>query len=413
MKVIRKHVPLIITVAVLLFILIMALQLRESKEDGTFKLLDLEGNRTALEEFVVNGELKDGYHRTEFSIRSGEVTTETEVYGQPAYRVPDWYARGFITLLDGEQYEVWNYQNYAEITHRDWVDSSKNSYARVDYSGLYSGQRSYTNPIEYGLAKVKDQIFFTVPTSKEFTGTNGIYAVKFSDDNRRTEESNMIVEIPLDQNKQKDAPALEVMGLESVGDQLALLLMEGEELVVQSYTTDGKLLGEGRIPFKARLTATSSETVRYDMRYEAFSDPDQHTLILGFRSYGPEQDEAVMTWMTFDISNGADGMEPVEVRYSEGNIDHNDLTYAREIDGKFIVIQTVSVDQEDIHMAIYHKRLLVHVFEAGQLVYKGELQTDVNDDLIRVIHRRDSYGYGNQDHRYFDKIEITRRREAQ
>lgn len=353
MKEIRKHLALVISAAILLFIIFIATQLYFAKNDSLFKLVDLEGSRAALEDVELSGELMDGFHQTEFSIDGGTVSTDTKILGQPHYRTPERYPRMY-TVMEGGEYEVWNYRYYADITYRDLNDNSSTASTKVNYSELYPtvGEASYTNPFEYGLAIIDDQVYFTVPTAKPFTGTNAIHALTFFEGGiSPKEETHHIASFSLAQNKQEDAPSLDVLGLEAVGNQLALILVEGDQLVVQAFNTDGQKVGEARAPNFVLHTggAAYPDADKYYEAYEAFRDAAGQTLTLSFRSTRSTQSESVYSYISF---------------------------------------------------------------EQGGLVYKGELETDVNDDLIRVINQRDGYGYSNWEHRYYDHVQLMRRGEA-
>lgn len=229
--------------------------------------------------------------------------------------------------------------------------------------------------MEYGLAFIRDNVYFTVPTSAKSSGVNGIYELSFEEDG----ENRTVTEYSLDQNK--DGGSFEVLGLEAAGDKLALILEDNGQIKVRGYDSkSGQQVGE----------ITLAQTEDYFQRYEAYSN-DQTLNLVFQRSTDNTNQDSQFHKVVFSV-DFTDGMKLID----QTNLDYEDSeVYMRSRmtmlyrDAKLYVVftSTEAETPEGVYLEFVHPmHLLIRVYEAGMPIYEGELMTDVNDDGIRFIN---------------------------
>lgn len=387
------------------------------RDNGTFALKDLAGSRSALDGVAMTGELRDGYHMTRFRLEGGELKTNTELFrqmqdtfwlsfqngGGNARRVGDLQVSAFAT---GSSYDIrtqrWEKNGSMLSADREAIVSP--SIHAVDSTA------GYTNYLDYGVAGVGDRLFFTVPVTFGYTGRSGIYELNlFSwglpEKWRSQYPSRKIAEIDLDANKDNGQPKVAVLGMEAVGSKLAVILAQGDDLIVRSFDSDsGEQLGEAAVP-DFRLDD-------YDARYAAVSDTESGILNLGFESLKTRKELI----LSFDLSGGVRIANAVRADYSEDGTDDklNDIHYLRYVNGKLYVMKTAHVAKTgDYNRESYDvslpTRCLIYVYEQSRLAYKGELITDMNQDKIGMIissEMNGSYRYEPKEYRRFMNFKI-------
>lgn len=401
-RLLKRHLLIPALIAAVIVIASMAMNVHAAKDNGTFYLKDLYGDRMALEDAVIRGELLDGYHRTVFRIADGGVHTETQIFDQPE---PSFLHRSIIgKLINGLDYTVYVTGSQYEIQYRD-RSGSRFGHAKVG-TGLVNRKsgnvNTFTNPLEYGLANVGDKIFFTVPTTWDYTGTNGIYALDFYPRPDQAEPSaRRLASIDLNNNDPNKASGIEVLGLEAVGDKLALLLVEdNRRLIVRGYDSgDGSFIGEAAVDHFALAGRPEArqpgavQTGRHNEGFASFADPEAMTLNLSFRRSDDTalRDHPSLTILSFDLSDGVRLIGEVKENFTDGEEDHYyGVMSVNHLGGKLYVAMTVreTEEQSGVPFEIGRPiRFMIYVYEERTLVYKGELMTDQNDDLIRVLNQ--------------------------
>lgn len=465
----RKHLAIPLLIIALALIGGMFAKLYLSKDEGTFYLQDLYGDRSALEGVTISGDLRDGYHRTHFSIRGSQVVTATDFYEKNPGGFSHRHSVGAAKIIDGIQHEarpslVGEYD--FDITYQDrrnpkhmitgtgYVktgltfhdpNKSTNTDMIMDYTdtemitgtntnagsgttgagstNVSSRQYFFANDLNYGITRIGDKVYFTVPTTSGYTGMNGIYEITdFSVGGflRPAEKAaRELVAIDLDNNGKEGAPKVEVLGLEAVGDKLVLILSEDNKLTLRGFDShSGAELGQVTldIAFRDRENvkdpSDSKEETHY-AAYEAFIDHDVQVINLIFSRGPAEPDEVKTTMLSFDLSDGVKWIDTVKESYSREEIDRfYDTTLISHRQGKLYVVKTLR-DSEEKSQIPYDiarpKHLMIYVYENAKLVYKGELVTDMNDDVIHVRNLPPStggFGYDEVRYRNFDNVRI-------
>lgn len=435
----KNHALLFSLIAAIVVIGVMSGSIYAKKDQGTFDIKDLLGTREAIADIVISGDLKDGYHRTGFRIEQGQVKTSTVLLEQPIFSAPRRYNPGSNKWMDGFEYYISNGGLLYEIVANDKRGNvpipigTATVSPHVNYTNKdpQDTSVSYTNYLEYGLAKIGEKVYFTLPTTRGHTGENGIYELKFSDNwgyrgitGDSGLEARTVTTFSLDKNKPGLGTSIEILGLEAVGSSLALIAVEDNQLVVRSYDSDsGNQLGELIIPHfflagrpKADLSENSGGETYYEI-YEAISDNDQNMLHLSFNrssSLAAEAGTNNKTMISIDFANGMKLNEMIKESFTEGEEDNYSGVLAMSYrNGKFYVVKTMKSRLEEGNQPIFDialpRRFMIYVYQASKVIYKGELITDLNDDNIRAINvspQDRGFGYNQSDYRFFDSLHI-------
>lgn len=424
----KKHTALPVLAAAIALVVAFALNVYAKRDDGTFILRDLAGSRDAIGQVAISGELSDGYHRTVFRLQEGRLNTSTELFEQP--RLADWYrySAGGAKRIGDKEYSIMDNSNTFNITSRKRADNG--SFFIPDGNALVTPSISlnrknnaatYANPLEYGLAKVGDKVYFTPPVTVGTTGASGIYELRFfewglgSVIDRDAYAARKIADISLEANAEGNAPGIEILGLETVGSKLALLSVERNELRIRSYDSEsGKWLGETAVPdfyLPGRPgTDSSMQAASYSESYEAHSDSGHDTLNLSFRGSSAQR-----LMLSIDFTDGVKVVHTVKTAFADGEEDSiRSLSFLNYRNGKLYVVKTLREPRTDPNDPALDLALPLHfyiyVFEQSKLVYKGELETDMNEDSFQSINRMAasgrSFGYDQKDFRHFSNISV-------
>lgn len=418
------HLALPVLVIALLLIGSQFMQVNADRDKGIFYLKDHQGERSALADVTISGDLGDGFHKTLFHLagNSSHVVTHTQVYDPPR---EVWNNSLTLDKLKGNLRYDLIYQP-SSIAVRDPKDPNSYWTASVmpniteydDKDQPKEGNSStYTNRLEYGLAKIGDQPFFVVPSTNHYVGISGIYKLNFIDARSNlgeTPPSEALVTFGLDKNKELAPSEIQVLGLEAVGDKLALILEEDQKLVIRSYDSkSGELLGEAAADDFTVSNSYLAETKRtFNESYEAYSDDQSNRLCIAFMS-GYDQGLVHKTIWSFDFSDGVKLLDETDINYKDlRETDKHNMQSIRYLNGKLYVIYSNlkmegNTDDEMLFNPYQPKQLIIQVYGTHKLLYEGELVTDQNDDLINFLnYNRDSFTYDPAYNREFDHIVV-------
>lgn len=429
----KKHAALPLLAVALIVIAAMGLNTYGMRNNGTFELKDLSGSRKALGDAAISGELRDGYHRTAFRLQDGQVDTQTEIFAQPAWAEVYRYNPGRTKRLGDMEYSVQNTLTSYEISSR----KRKYSYyvpegwttvtPHLTYKGPDREQNGITlaNPPEYGLAAGGSGVYFTVPVSAYFTGQSGIYKLNFSEWGFPTPENEAeyapvrIADISLDANKSGQGAGIEVLGLEAVGDGVALIFVENNTLRIRSYDGDsGEIRGEAAVPSFYLPAREGNDrpagAEAYYEGYEAHVDQDLGVLNLSFRSSASTNESTHVLMLSVDFSDGVNIVCELKTAFADGEEDtYSGISHISFRNGKLYVIKTFRERATDESRFMYDivrpKHFYVYVYEQSELAYKGELVTDLNEDNIKAKNLSalsGGFGYDQTDYRYFANIAV-------
>lgn len=399
MRILSRHLTLGTAFISLAVIFAVYSYIYASADKATFYLKDIYGSRAELDDITVSGILQDRYHRLIFKLEKGKAETHTE-YNQ--------HYKDIITvqnnlsideISNGTAYRLRLYSNNnnveAEITSNN---AQKHSYGSIVFTtGVIAEESSLslTNEYKYAMAEIGDKLYFTIPTTAEYTGANGIYEViKFANNNTgyttKDYETQDYVRtlntFSLNGNK-SGGPAIEVLGLEAVGQKLALILSIDGKLVIRSYDAkSGDMLGEISIDDFMLVGSLQKQDgyikKAYYTNYEAFADNEM--LNLCFRSNTSTQDVDEFTILSLDFSNGVALKNKIDERFTDGNperfydiAEKNGKLYTavllREREGTGTNVIRYDVMQPE--------KLFIYVYDTSHLSYKGEIITDMDDDM--------------------------------
>ncbi|WP_336787299.1 hypothetical protein [Paenibacillus sp. MMO-177] len=416
---ISRHAALPVFILALLLIASQFMQVHADRDNGVFYLKDHEGDQAALSDVTISGELGDGFHSTLFNLANGEVTTDTKLFDPPR---AVWYNSVQPDKVKGK----WKFDNIFSpdsIVARDPDDPGSYRQASVhpniteydeNKQPRNDNMATYTNRLEYGLASIGDQYYFVVPSTNSYIGTSGIYRLNFisgRDYRGELPASDALATFSLDKNKGDGSSEIQVLGLEAVGDKLALVLEEDHKLVIRSYDSkSGEQLGEAEVSgFSISGSDTTIKGRSFYESYEAYSDSDSSRLSLAFMS-SLDQGKVNKTIWSFDLADGVKLLDETAVSYPDDReSDLRNMKSIHYINGKLYVIyqSTETKDQSDILFDMARpKHLMIRVYKAARLQYEGELVTDRNQDGNRVEHLAASYDYDPMYNREFDQISI-------
>ncbi|XEC96186.1 hypothetical protein AB6A23_06400 [Paenibacillus tarimensis] len=401
------------------------------KDNGTFKIKDLVGERSAIEDVIISGDLLDGYHRVRFKIEGGLVRTDTEVYSVPMLWSTDRYIYGAPKRMNGIDYEVRGYIDF-DIIYRDSRNPKRSvtglAHLKPEIVYTKSSQEgvTFTNPLEYGLAKIGENVYYSVPTTTDYTGMNGIYELKFDErayqymPEYEKHAPRLVTSYSLDRNKESGSAGIEVLGLEAVGGKLALITAEDNKLVVRGYdSSSGLMLGEAVIEnFIVAGRGDNKEAEAHYESYDAYADHIGNVLTLSFRSNLSRPGQLKRTIVSVDFSRSVEAVQILKGDFRDGD-EHRyfgyGIQYMSYVNGKLVVAMTLSEPEESNsipHEIVRPKRFFIYVFQASELMYKGELVTDLNDDTIRAVNVPPTYSgfaYDPAQYRNFADVTIERK----
>lgn len=405
---IKRHAALPLVCIVVIVVAVILTEARSSKEHGTYAVQNLYGNSELLEDIVISGAIVDSNHHTSFIWHGNEVDTNTKVYSHAQNEWRYRYSSGFYQQIGGYYYSTlpsgFNphefYITRQQFKANRYVDQ-QTALAIIPLDLMNNkGNNTFelTNNITYGLAEVNDELFFTAVTTNRYKGTNGIYKLYFDSANSfntpaARKRSTAIMTYSLDHNLDETSPPVSVLGLEAVGNKLALILVKGDKLVIEGYDTEGKALGEVEVA-DFLMTGTGNDeagdTVHYYETYEAYSRAGSEMLTLSWR--GSNKQRLIVS---VDFAGGMKLADVTTIKTEAATLVEDEdyehgVRFITFKNGKLYYVSVYrQVDERDGSHIHYMKqiRFLLSVYEQGQLMYQGELLTDVNDDLIRINQR--------------------------
>ncbi|MFD0960498.1 hypothetical protein [Paenibacillus chungangensis] len=398
----KRHAALPLGLIGLAIVVGLLIHLYQLRGDGTLVLDDIRGDRAAIEDVTISGVVKDGYHETAFRMEEGTMHTRTTLYDYPMRVRSNMLAASkeeYPVVIGSGEYDAENafydgmgrYRIVRKNYNRNRSEMYR-SYAIIETGLRYTGDKiPSTNRHEYGLAAIGDRLFFVPVTTSEYKGESGIYEVRsfqrYPNVRLKGEENDvrLLTPIALEEGK------VEVLGLESVGGKLVLLLMKEGQLVIQAYDGDtGKRIGELTV---RELVSVEAEGMaehpaeRFYPNYEAFSHPEDE--MITFRFDIAADNKRAMRVISLSVADGVERVHSQRLNYP-GNQDRwKDFNYFIYLHDKLYMLTQVAYDYADIHIPIAsHKprRIVIRVYSSDEeLLYEGELKTDMNADELEGI----------------------------
>jgi hypothetical protein len=471
-KVLRRYFVILMVAAVLLTLTSTYLSVYARKEAGQFTLRDMAGDRSVLSGVSLGGTLADSVHFTDFTIANGAVQANTTLKAYPQENNPIYPYLGKVKLGDERIYEV----NFATFSLNELfiTDGGRSGYGQERTAKLQprlyfrqSGEKDspessvmerptplsnadqgfspangeaspanftstvtyeLANQLPYGLTEANGNIYYIVPTTRKWEGVNSLYKLAFRNNDSKNAsneipESIALASFDLDAIKAADSAGMDILGLESVGGKLAVIIAESGQLKVYCFDSEsGQSLGEVVVAKSFALPglemeAGNSESIsgkRYDERYQAYPDKKNNQLNLLFNSYNNDAASSHATVWTLDLSAAPKVINQSEVTFAAEDGKDNQGNMATAVafrEGKLYLLKVLEQSQlrdEEIYLPARPERIFVHVYEQSKLVYKGEVLTDATDDLFHVYNRppMSSYSYRYGEHRHFERLQI-------
>lgn len=419
------HAALPMLAVGLAIMLLLSLGIYRAKEDSTLVLEDIAGSKEALGEAIISGELRDGYHAMTFTARQDKVVKETVLFDQPQLARSNSYIAGEAKRVGNKEYEVYGSGPF-EIVARDIsglypVPAGKANVAPVlTFNGSrLEGQVSrYSNPLEYGLAVDGEDVYYTTPVTTDYTGSSSIFKLAFYEwgypQPPDATDSHELTAIPLGVNGLTEEEAVQVLGLEAVDGKLVVVMTKGGMLQLTAYdAASGQLLGELEVPGVSIGDAVAAESSSYGARYQAYADSEQQQLNLSF-SQTTSDGKLYRMLLTVEVADRIALIHQVRADFSDGadNMTVEALLSMRSVEGRLIILRQMEDNREGHEEIEYSfarpKRLLIEVYDRGEIVYKGEIRSDWNDDVIRArrVPAQLSFRYDPLDYRFFDHLQI-------
>ncbi|MBU9720006.1 MULTISPECIES: hypothetical protein [Bacillaceae] len=382
MRLLKKHLAIFLILPIVIGIGFLNINIYASKDNGTMYLKDHKGDRSVLQDITIEGELRDVFHSTSFKLEKSELKTDTLIYSYPndmPYGL--YYIPGRPLTMNGVAYEVMGNRTF-DIYERNIENSLVTNSPSQSTVSTNVMSRFYTNQLEYGLTEIDGTPYFTVVLDESHAGENGIYT--------KSSQSfiwDIVKYYRFEENQDPDTSNIAVLGLESVGDTLVLILKNENNLSVKTYSTVGFELGETTLP---NFFEEQNDSSFKEYPYEAFPNDDEMLLTLSFQTNSaPLQRDIV----TIDFSEGAEVIDVVELLLDEITLNTVTEPTSKMLykNNKLFIAKTVRDDRPSMRNLNQIARpvyFVIYVYEDGKLIYQGELVSDFNDDIL--LYKTDS-----------------------
>jgi len=466
MNFLKRNILLIVAVPAIAVILACYIFLGLKSNDATFYLNDIYGDRVALKGITISGYLQDRYHHQFFQIANGEVDNKFRYYNDTSEIIEPkvnyanglahdgkvyWYqyeykiakdantvketktkdtgagdVKEVITQIGADKvnvvatvrvrsedfninipddYILVNTDIYLKSESKEFIFES----TRHESNGVVISQSSNDtmparelNSMDNTLAVANDSLFFTIPVTGKYSGTSGIYKLEefgvwFNEE--RPGKVKTITELDL------DGYNIDVLGLESVGENLLLVLAIDNVLTFRMFDLNGNMIDEASVP-------DLDGSLLY--RYDSFTDDS----MIHF-SFGIDRESFIMDGPLVSVSfkGGKLAVEHVVM-----NLDlNNEIARCQiidSIDGKLYIVASTTDNEVLSHYTYSYlapRHLKIFVYErqnsGSKLLYIGELATDINEDFRKYMYSSEpvSNYYNNRE---FVGIEIQPEREG-
>ncbi len=443
MSFIRKNISLIVLSISLTTIVLSFVYAFLAKDNITFYLKDITGDKDALSDITITGVLQDRFHGQHFEISNGEIKHNFKYYqkAEDAVKPPVKYANGIssdglvytfdydfqiasdattevvpnTSTVDGDSYggetvrrrtvfsdkvefiaDIWvrnedftiNVDNTRfsiptgitlisdklEFEFEEIIETRPDGQEFVTH--LSKGGRT-SKPYYDSFAKcmtfLNGKLYFTFPTTKEHSGENGIFVVDEFEKSwsfyewREIGKGRKIVKWSLNDHN------TDVLALESVNGKLVLIMAIDDILTLKVYDEHGNFLDE--MAFKEIYNCTDTNA-----GLETYVNEDFLNICIGETSYyGFTRNSALIS-----VQIG-DKIIPRQIIHKLDFKDEIAKHYNIHAKGNkvYIVTSLERLDEgnEYVYEPLRHRRLVIMVYEDSQLIYKGELVTDADEDF--------------------------------
>ncbi|MFC5463535.1 hypothetical protein [Lederbergia graminis] len=412
MKKIKRHLPILTLIASIILLTVLLSKVHAAKSNANFIWKDVKGERSVLNGISISGELADAYHRTKFIVENGKVNYKTDVLDIPQTMYQQQSEKEFTFHRAGQ------ITNNFEVELKDYSKTPSSSYARIITDIEYNLSKSlygvsFVNTHHYGLTTISDKVFYTAPTSSNAGGVNGIYELKFTEYyiNTIQEKYNPRTLTTFELNKVNDQTGIQVLGLEAVGNKLALILIKNHKLTIRVFDSEtGTQLGETNLKDDFFIGDQENPEAKevHRSNYDSFSYND--LLILSFPSLGSTENDSKKTIISIDFTDEVKIIGINKGRFTNSTSRDSDNIEEMYYKNNKLYIVNTAVDrakENDVNRAVLlPKYIKVYVYDENGLIYEGRLETDIHDDYLRFTNEKGSIGINNDEFRNFMNVSI-------
>lgn len=412
MKKIKRHLPILTLIASIILLTVLLSKVHAAKSNANFIWKDVKGERSVLNGISISGELADAYHRTKFIVENGKVNYKTDVLDIPQTMYQQQSEKEFTFHRAGQ------ITNNFEVELKDYSKTPSSSYARIITDIEYNLSKSlygvsFVNTHHYGLTTISDKVFYTAPTSTNAGGVNGIYELKFTEYyiNTIQEKYNPRTLTTFELNKVNDPTGIQVLGLEAVGNKLALILIKNHKLTIRVFDSEtGTQLGETNLKDDFFIGDQENPEAKevHRSNYDSFSYND--LLILSFTSLGSTENDSKKTIISIDFTDEVKIIGINKGRFTNSTSRDSDNIEEMYYKNNKLYIVNTAVDrakENDVNRdVLLPKYIKVYVYDENGLIYEGRLETDIHDDYLRFTNEKGSIGINNDEFRNFMNVSI-------
>lgn len=245
-----------------------------------------------------------------------------------------------------------------------------------DYTIMAS--KPYYDSLGKCMTFLDGKLYFTIPTTKEYWGENGIFVVDefgISLDKEEIGKGRKIAKWSLNDR------TMDVLGLESINDKLVLITAINNILTLRLYDKHGTFLDQMAfentvmdMPGKAGIDINST----INQNFEVFTNDNILNICIFDRGYNKHH-----TVISVEIGDRITPLQTIDGL----DFDDNEMAQYYDIFTKgnkvYVVANLQRMDESDSPESypLRSSRLVIMVYQNSRLIYKGELVTDADEDF--------------------------------
>lgn len=371
-------------------IVLIGIRVQSLGNESTVYIQTIEGDSSVLEDVIISGLIQDKYHGLQFSLEEDRVEKKKEIYTHflniRSKNELDESIEKIVTFENGEYIDGFGiqklrgYENIGVLLMGSLGNVNYPLSAKTKEDGGY-----YPRFMDNNYTVLNNELYFTITETLYLTGQNGIFKIE----NYHKEGSDVeldikeVVTMPIDHKQD-----VNIIGITNLNNCIIVLEMTKDKLVVKAFDPNtGELVGKETGAF-----GDSSDHSYFRPSYRIYKAGNILNVYfhkrIGLEEVGGDI-------LTFKVN---DGIELVNATVIDNTNEDFEMHRPDSLDNVYYVNDKLFVFQKMGYLEDYYDRIFnyfLYVYEDNQLLYKGELKTDINDDL--VLSRF------NKDDRYFHR----------
>lgn len=424
MKLLHKSLFIVAPFFALILLILSNIFLWRETERNNYSINDITGNRACLKDITVSGRISDDMFKSDFTIKDNIVTSNFEAYNSDD---------AFQYYLEGDEYYNFNckvnYKPSADAKFRDkkanseetkdkeivrdvYVDKADISYdiseqnvalslllgtqlqlvsdsfdidftyyklnGKEEIMGFGSESDDTAGAINHDRIirtnKETGKIYAYTLTGKNFRGTGGAYDItkhRSSKDSDKPERLKLIAPIDL-----KDGN-VRIIGMETTGNILLFITIKNHDIYIMPFdTTTNQFLEE--IP----LHCSNFDLDQYRYGYSGEAENSYISLLLPLSKKG-DQDKVATKIVIYDAK-----MNRLITNYnSDLNLQSDWNESIKYKNNKLYVLHKSASEKNSKYEGYgvseaFMNKLLLSVFDQKEMIYQGEVVSDINDDFL-------------------------------